>query len=86
MLVRYWDFFSGEVFSTINLRDNRDLFGRMILRNDITFLDANRMLRLDFDLNNERFRIEGTKVIDIIIKDDLSSLTSVEALVIGGER
>jgi len=83
VIIRYWDFHTGEVEWSFNLVDNKDLFSRFLLSTSVSFLDTNRVLRLDLDLSSAPPRIRGTKTLEMLVRDDLSDLTSFRALITG---
>ena len=84
LLIRHWNQRTGEVFSHINILDNSDLFGRMRVFDDVSFIDTSTLLSMGIDTSHAPPEVFGDKVIDIVVRDDLSAITRVQAFVTGG--
>lgn len=80
LLLKYHNTTVPETFWTINARDNAELFGQFEAWNDINFDGGEQLVAFSInpDLSSV-ILIDDDDVIDIIIRDDLSSLTSVRA-------
>jgi len=86
LLLRYFNVRSGETFAVYNMVDNRDLLGR-VTKVDSTVLDSEAIFTLDLDMSKTQWlRVVGTNVLDVVVRDDLSSLISLKAWAIGGEH
>lgn len=86
LLLRYWDYYEGDVFWSYNFTNNKDLFGLLRLDNSITFLDADRMITLLHETDLARPILQEHRVLDLVVRDDLSSLISINAWTVGGVR
>lgn len=86
LLLRFWDYYDGEVFWSYNFVNNKDLFGLLRLDNSVTFLDADRMITLLHEAGLARPILSGHRVLDLVVRDDLSSLISINAWAMGGVR
>jgi len=86
LLIRYCDGLTGEVFWTMNLLNNNDAFSRFTLTNSVSFFDTDRTIRLDLDLSFAPIILKGTYALDVVVRDNLASLSSVRALATGGIR
>jgi len=85
LLLKFWDYATGEVFWSFNLKNNLEMFGRTGNVNSITFAGTQHLVLLDYDLSEAKARIESTRVFDIVVRDDLSSLLGLNAFATGGE-
>lgn len=95
VLFRWWDYAQGvtqDVPTIINanlsrnIQDNLDLFGFFDIETNIDFLDSGRLLVLSLDLSATPIHLIGTQVVDLLVRDNLSAITSFRAYAIGNRR
>jgi len=77
---------SSPVRWSITIKDNTDLFGRFDAKNIIDFFDNEKMVTFKLEPEPASIRIDGNKRLDIVIKDDLSSLTRFRAFIHYGKE
>jgi hypothetical protein len=69
-----------QTFWTANFKDNTELFGQMEAWNTVNFDNAEQLIAFSIDPDlSSVILVDDDDVLDIIIRDDLSSLTNVRA-------
>jgi len=84
LLLRYLDTHSSDVHWSFTMKDNLELLGRLEVRNNIEFLDSARQVTAVLDLKRSPIWLHGSDALEVVVSDDLSSLTAFEAWVSGG--
>jgi len=81
ILIRFVDTGLSEdhVLWSFVLKNNVDLFGYLCPLENMSFPDSSFMLVLVLPLNIASINVTDTRVLDIIIRDDLSSLVTMKA-------
>lgn len=64
---------------SINIKDNIDLFGRLQLTENVDFFDGERLISLELKPQPASVVLSGNVVLQIIIRDDLSTLHNFRA-------
>jgi hypothetical protein len=70
---------TGDVLWSINSKDNTDLFGRFHPQDDIVFANGDMLVGFMIKPGKASVVISDDDVLDFVVRDDLSSLTSVRA-------
>jgi hypothetical protein len=80
ILVQYHNTTTAETFWTFNSKNNTELFGQFEAWNSVNFDNAEQLIAFSLQPNlSSVILVDDDDVLDIIIRDDLSSLTSVRA-------
>jgi hypothetical protein len=80
VLLKYHNITTPETFWTANSKNNAEMFGQMEAWNDINFDNAEQLIAFSInpDLSSV-ILVDDDDVLDIIIRDDLSTLTDMRA-------
>lgn len=79
VLVRQRRLSTGEVLWSLNSKDNTDLFGRFHPQDDVTFSDGTLLVGFMLKPGDAAVVVSSDEVVEVVIRDDLSSLTSMRA-------
>jgi hypothetical protein len=79
LILRHRRLSDGEVLWKINSKNNIDLFGRYHPQDDITFADSVLMVGFMIKPGTASIIITDDEVLEFVVRDDLSSLTSARA-------
>ena len=80
-LLRHRKLSTAEVLWSINSKDNTDLFGRYHPQDDIVFSDNTLLVGFMIKPGKASIVITDDEVLEIVIRDDLSDLTTARAFV-----
>lgn len=81
VILRHFNTETSEVIWAVVLKNNLDLFGRLDATNDVTFFDSEQLMTFVLKPDPSSVIITDTEVLDIVISEDLSSLTNFRAYV-----
>lgn len=81
LLLRQKKLSTAEVLWSLNSQDNVDLFGRFHPQDDITFDDSVLLVGFMVKPGKSSIVVTDDDVLEIIVRDDLSSLASARAFV-----
>jgi len=81
LLVRQRRISDGEVLWKLNSKDNVDLFGRFHPQDDITFANGDLLVGFMIKPGKASVVITDDEVLEFVVRDDLTSLTSARAYV-----
>jgi hypothetical protein len=80
LLIKYHNTTTLETFWTFNSKNNTELFGQFEAFNSVNFDNAEQLIAFSLQPNlSSVILIDDDDVLDIVIRDDLSSLTNVRA-------
>lgn len=79
VLLKLHDPTPPTVHWAVNAKDNKELFGQYLVENDAAFFDSKQMLTFVVRPTVTTVTVTDTDVVDIIIRDDLSSLVNCRA-------
>jgi hypothetical protein len=79
LLLRQRRVSTGEILWSFNSKDNTDLFGRYHPQDDITFGDGTLLVGFMVKPVKATVKITEDDVLEYVVRDDLSSLTSARA-------
>jgi hypothetical protein len=75
------DGYESPILWSINLKTNVDLFGRLELLNDIDFFDGEHLVTMALKPTPASVVLSGNNVINILLRDNLSSLNKFRAFI-----
>jgi hypothetical protein len=81
VIVRHFRKSDSTVLWSVVLKNNMDLFGRLTATNDATFLDSEHLMTFELNPGSAKVLVTDDDVLDIVVSDDLSSLTNFRAFV-----
>lgn len=76
LLLRQRKISTAEILWSINAQDNSDLFGRFHPQDDIEFADGTLLVGFMVKPGNASIVITDDEVLEVVVRDDLSGLTS----------
>jgi hypothetical protein len=79
LLFRHRKLSTGTTLWSVNSKDNVDLFGRFHPQDDITFADGTLLVGFMIKPGKASVVISDDEVLEILVRDNLSSLTNVRA-------
>lgn len=79
LLLRQRRISDGATLWSINSKDNTDLFGRYHPQDDITFSDGSLLVGFMIKPGVASVVVTDDEVLEVVVRDDLSSLTSARA-------
>lgn len=88
VLIRHNDLDASEdpITWSVNLRNNIDLFGRLRVWNEATFLDNEQLVTLVLKPSPATVVLTDRHVLEIVIRDNLSALTRMRAFLQYGKE
>jgi len=70
----------SDVYWKVNIQDNAEMFGQLNVMNDVTFSDGDRQFTFVLEPQlSSVILVDDDDVIDIVVRDDLSSLSNLRA-------
>jgi len=81
LLIRHYNKSTSQTRWSINLKNNRDLYGRMVSHNNVDFFDNEHIATFVLKPEPASIIVTENEVLDIVVRDDLSSLNSLRAFV-----
>jgi hypothetical protein len=79
MLLRQRRLSDGEILWRLNSKDNTDLFGRYHPQDDVLFYDGTLLIGFMIKPGEASVVISHDEVLEIVVRDDLSSITNMRA-------
>jgi len=81
VLLRHYNIETSNTIWSINFKNNTDLYGRMVSHNNVDFFDSEHIATFVLKPEPASIIVTENEVLDIIIRDDLSSINSLRAFV-----
>jgi len=81
LLIRQYNIETSQTLWSINLKNNRDLYGRMDSHNNVDFFDSEHIATFVLHPSPASIIVTENDVLDIVVRDDISSLNSLRAFV-----
>jgi len=79
LLIRHHDLDTASDIWSVVMKNNIDLYGRLIEINSVDFAGNKRMSVFELESGTASIEVTDKQVIEILIRDDLSSLNDVRA-------
>ena len=86
LLLRHRRISTGEVLWSLNSKDNTDLFGRFHPQDDVTFSDGTTLVGFMIKPGKASVIVTDDDVLELVVRDDLSGLTSARGFAHYGEE
>lgn len=81
VLLRHYNIEMSSTIWSINFKNNIDLYGRMVSHNNVDFFDSEHIATFVLRPEPASVIVTENEVLDIVIRDDLSSINSLRAFV-----
>jgi hypothetical protein len=86
LILRQRQLSTSDVLWSINMRDNLELFGRLDVRSDVEYGTGVHQFKLALVPHPAVVQVTNDKVIEAVVRDDLTSINGLRAFIQYGEE